>query len=208
MDELVARRLRRAEETEDIVTTNLRRLAVEGPRRRLILVSHDDDTIERVDLMNDLGCRIAEFPITLEAAERAVHHGMSIAMGAPNALRGGSLTGNASALDLLARGLVHILVADYHAPALLAALFRAVDQNLTDLVAGARLLTLNPATAVGLTDRGAIEAGRRADLIVLERHAGIPVVDATLLAGTLRYTAGPFAPALAVLGLPAPARVG
>src|SRR5262249_44155523 len=152
-----------------------------------------DDSVERVELMHSLGCRIAEFPVTVEAAARAAEVGMHVAMGAPNALRGGSLSGNASALDLLRRGLVDVLVADYHAPALLSPIFRVVELGLADLTRATRLLTLNPAAAVQLNDRGAVEVGRRADLIVVELHDRIPVVNATLVAGELRYTAGPFA---------------
>jgi alpha-D-ribose 1-methylphosphonate 5-triphosphate diphosphatase len=208
LDQVVASRIQRATDTEPVVEATLRGLIEAGQRRPLILASHDDDTVERVELMRDVGCTVAEFPITFEAAERARELGMQIAMGAPNALRGGSLTGNASAMDLLARGLVDILVADYHAPALLAAAFKGVEVGLTDLPAAVRLLTANPAAAMGLDDRGAVEVGRRADLLVMERYRGVPIVDATLVAGALRYTAGPFAPALAALGLAEPEPIG
>ena len=197
VDAVVAERLRHAAETEGEALAITYRLAEEARRRGLILSSHDDDTPERVDLMCELGCTIAEFPITLAAAQRAAEREMLIAMGAPNALQGRSLSGNASALDLLARGLVDILVADYHASSLLAATFQIVAQGLADLPAATRLVSDTPARAVGLTDRGAIVAGRRADLIVVEQHGGLPIVAATLLHGTTTYAGGPFAAVLA-----------
>jgi alpha-D-ribose 1-methylphosphonate 5-triphosphate diphosphatase len=197
VDAVVAERVRHAAETEEEALAMTYRLAEEARRRGLILSSHDDDTPERVDLMHELGCTIAEFPITLAAARRAAEHGMLIAMGAPNALQGRSLSGNASALDLLARGLVDILVADYHASSMLAATFQIVAQGLADLPAATRLISDTPARAVGLTDRGAIVTGRRADLIVVEQHGGLPIVAATLLHGTATYAGGPFAAALA-----------
>jgi alpha-D-ribose 1-methylphosphonate 5-triphosphate diphosphatase len=52
------------------------------------LASHDDDTIEKVALMQELGANISEFPVTIEAAREAKARGMANAMGAPNALRG------------------------------------------------------------------------------------------------------------------------
>lgn len=208
LDTLINQRLQRAVETEPIVVATLTGLMAAGQARRLVLASHDDDSPARVDLMREVGCTIAEFPVTLAAAERARALDMWIVMGAPNALRGASLTGNTSALDLLTRGLCDILVADYHAPSLLAAVGKVVDAGLLDLPAAVRLLTANPAAAVGLNDRGALVAGRRADLIVVERQRGVPVVDATFVAGQLRYTAGPFAPATAVLGQPAPLLIG
>ena len=98
---------------------------------------------------------------------------------------------------VLARGLVDILVADYHASSMLAATFQIVAQGLADLPAATRLVSDTPARAVGLTDRGAIVAGRRADLLVVEQHGGLPIVAATLLCGTTTYAGGPFAAVLA-----------
>ena len=169
----------------------LRRVQREQPGHSPILVSHDDDTAERVDLMHGLGCRLAEFPLTLEAAERARELGMAIEMGAANVLRDGSLSNNIGGRELLARGLVDILVADYHAPALLAAVDKIVDLDLATLPEAAALMTHNPAQAVGLTDRGALLPGRRADLIVVAPTVPYRSVEATFVAGGLRYAAGP-----------------
>ena len=190
IDAAIAADLRRAAATEQVVTETLARLARLRGERELILVSHDDDTPERVELMHDLGCRIAEFPLTVEAAARAKALGMTVAMGAANALRGGSLSGNVGARDLLARGLVDVLVADYSAPALLAALFRIVALGLATLPAATRLVTANPAAAVGLHDRGAIEPGRRADLVAVEQVSAIPLAAATMVGGRWAYLVG------------------
>ncbi len=197
VDAVIAERLRRAAETEGDVLATIEAVATQAKRRGMILCSHDDDTPERVELMHEIGCTIAEFPITIAAAEHARARGMLIAMGAPNALQGRSLSGNASALDLQARGLVDILVADYHASSLLAAVFLIVAQGLADLLTATRLVSAAPAEAIGMADRGAITAGRRADLIVVEEHGGLPIVAATFLRGVTSYAGGPFAAALA-----------
>jgi len=199
LDALVEERLGEAATTEHVVAETLRRVTTEGARRGLILGSHDDDTAARVDQMCGLGCRIAEFPLTVAAAERARFHGMTIAMGAANAFRGGSLSGNVDTLELLWRGLVDVLVADYYAPALLAALFKIVGLGLLDLPAATRLITANPAAAVGLDDRGAIAVGRRADLVVVEHRGGVPLPLATMVGGAWRY---------AVAAFPAPVAAG
>jgi alpha-D-ribose 1-methylphosphonate 5-triphosphate diphosphatase len=39
-----------------------------------------------------------------------------------------------------------------------------------------KLITLNPARVAALEDRGALEAGRRADLIQVREHDGMPVI--------------------------------
>lgn len=197
VDAVIAERLRHAAETERDVLATIEAVAKQAKLHGMILASHDDDTPERVELMHEIGCTIAEFPITLAAAEHARTRGMLIAMGAPNALQGRSLSGNASALDLQARGLIDILVADYHASSLLAAVFLFVARGLADLPTATRLVSQNPAEAVGMTDRGAIIPGRHADLIVVEEYGGLPIVAATLLRGVTSYAGGPFAAALA-----------
>jgi alpha-D-ribose 1-methylphosphonate 5-triphosphate diphosphatase len=206
LDRAVAERIDAAAALEAEAMAAAHRLADEGRRRRLILSSHDDDTPERVELMHSLGCTIAEFPITVAAAQRATDLGMVIAMGAPNAVRGGSLTGNASALDLLSRGLVDVLIADYHASSMLAAVFRIVELGILDLPAALRLVTATPARAVGLADRGTIAPGQRADLLIVEEYGGEPIVAATIARGVVSYLGGPFAAGL--VALPGVAVVG
>src|SRR5258708_36117743 len=58
------------------------------------VASHDDDTIEKVDLMHALGVDICEFPINLETAHHAIRRGMHVAVGASNIPGGGSVYGD------------------------------------------------------------------------------------------------------------------
>jgi len=51
------------------------------------------------------------------------------------------------------------------------------------MAAGLRTVTAAPATAAGLTDRGAIEIGRRADLIRFGVAGDLPVMRATWAQG-------------------------
>lgn len=161
----------------------------EARRRSITLASHDDHTPEKVDCLHDLGARVAEFPITVDAAQRARERGMWIVVGAPNLVRGGSQIGNVSAADLIERDLADIVCADYHAPSMLAAVFKMERERLRDLPSAVRTVTQNPARAVGLTDRGAIEPGQRADLIQvrLDNH-GFPHVEATYSRGHRVFT--------------------
>jgi alpha-D-ribose 1-methylphosphonate 5-triphosphate diphosphatase len=64
------------------------------------LASHDDTTVEQVATSQSYGVRIAEFPTTLAAAGACHAHGMATIMGAPNLIRGGSHSGNVSAVEL------------------------------------------------------------------------------------------------------------
>ena len=136
----------------------------------VVMASHDDDTVQKAGLMADIGAVISEFPVTLEAAQVAKERGLMIAMGAPNAMRGQSYSGNLSARDAHAMGLLHILAADYHPAAILPAI-RALSASDTDgLVGAVRLASKNPAKALGLSDRGEVAVGKRADLVVVDAN--------------------------------------
>ena len=112
---------------------------------------------------------------------------MMTAMGAPNAMRGQSYSGNLSARDAHAAGLLHILAADYHPAAILPAI-RSLAQTDPDGLAGAtRLASANPAQALGFADRGEIALGKRADLALVDRHDR---VVATLRGGEVIYSNG------------------
>lgn len=144
--------------------------------RGLPLLSHDDTDIEHVDLAADEGVAISEFPCTLEAAREARLRGMLTVAGAPNILRGGSQSGNVAVRDLLREDLVDILASDYVPRSLLDAAFMiAADPELNfNLPQAVAMVTSRPAQAAGLTDRGVIAVGMRADMLRVGVHDGHP----------------------------------
>lgn len=150
-----------------------------------VTASHDDESPEEVRRLAETGVDITEYPITLETAERAAEAGMTTAMGAPNLVRGGSQWGNLATADEIEAGVVDALVADYHPPSLLASVFVDTGTPLTERV---RRVSATPADVVGFSDRGRIEAGRRADLIVVDREPA-PTVTSALVAGRPVYRA-------------------
>lgn len=137
-------------------------------RRGLPLASHDDDTPAKVNLVASFGATISEFPVTLESAQAAKEHGMHIIMGAPNALRDESTSGNLTARQGLAAGVVDILASDYHPPSLLHAAWTLWKANMLPLHEAINLVSRNPAEAVGLADRGSLAVGKQADLVLVE----------------------------------------
>lgn len=153
------------------------------------LASHDDDTVEKVALMHALGATISEFPVTEAAAAEAHARGLATAMGAPNAERGQSYSGNMSARAAHAAGLLDILAADYHPSAILPAVLELGKTDRDGLPGATRLATLNPARALGLTDRGAIAPGLRGDLVVAD-DTGIGHVRATFCHGRKIFSDG------------------
>jgi len=145
--------------------------------RDLALASHDDATLEHVSESADYGMAIAEFPTTFEAAEASHARGLKVLMGAPNIVRGGSHSGNIAAADLARRGVLDILSSDYYPASLLqAALGLAEQDNDYDLPQAIATVSLAPARAAGLEDRGEIAVGLRADLLQAQVHKGQPVI--------------------------------
>lgn len=158
----------------------------------ITIVSHDDDTPEKVSLLSSLGATISEFPVTLEAAKAAKAQDMYTIMGAPNAFRGGSNTGNLSALKALEHGLLDILAADYYPAAMLHSVFKLSDEGILQLHEAVKLISTTPAVAMNLEDRGSIELGKRADFVLVDNHR-LPQVKATFSKGKLIFSDGTLA---------------
>jgi len=153
------------------------------------LASHDDDTERKLTMMLALGAVISEFPITLDVARTATAMGISVAMGAPNAMRGQSYSGNLSAREAHAAGCLHILASDYHPASMLPAILTLAETDPAGLCGAIRLGSTNPANALGLHDRGALVPGLRADIAILDLRSA-PCVVATLSGGRLAYSSG------------------
>ena len=144
---------------------NRRRLSERSLARRHHLASHDDATHAHIEEAVSLGVTIAEFPTTVEAAEAARAAGLKTVAGAPNVVRGASHSGNISASELARLGLLDGLSSDYMPVSLLHAAF-VLNQRLgVDLAQAVSIVSANPADMVGLTDRGRIAPGLRADLV-------------------------------------------
>jgi alpha-D-ribose 1-methylphosphonate 5-triphosphate diphosphatase len=137
------------------------------------LATHDDTTVEHVDEAHALGAGMSEFPTTLAAARRAKALGLSTVAGAPNVIRGGSHSGNVSAMELAREGVLDALSSDYVPGSLLQSAWRLVADGGFTLPEAVAVVCRNPARAAGLTDRGDIAIGLRADLVrvrVLDGH--------------------------------------
>lgn len=161
------------------------RIAHAAKEHGVVLASHDDDTVERVDVLAQRGVRISEFPINAESARHAKELGLFVCMGAPNVLRGRSSGGNLDATSAVKMGLVDALCSDYYPPGMLQAAFKLVRQRVLSLPAAAGLITRGPARAAGLADRGAMEEGALADLVIVGERFKLPAVTHTIVGGVV-----------------------
>ncbi len=153
--------------------------------------SHDDRTALTRAQWRTRGVHVSEFPETFEAAEAAQKAGDPVVLGAPNVVRGASHAGNASALELIGAGLCNALASDYHYPAPARAAWRCVELGLLGESAAWALVSEGPARVLGLRDRGRLDPGMRADLVVMDRDTRRIV--ATIAAGQIAWMSGPVA---------------
>ncbi|MEO1307152.1 MAG: alpha-D-ribose 1-methylphosphonate 5-triphosphate diphosphatase [Pseudomonadota bacterium] len=147
-----------------------------------LLASHDDSTEEQVSVSAGYGVKLAEFPTTEIAAAACRSSDIQVMMGAPNLIRGGSHSGNVAAAQLANADLLDVLSSDYVPAALLTGAMILADL-WDDVARGLATVTAAPAEATGLTDRGRLAVGLRADLIRLRRVQGVAMVRGVWVQG-------------------------
>lgn len=168
----------------DEVSVANENLAKAARARGLPMASHDDrDPGDRLQ-WRDLGCTLCEFPLNAETARTARDGGDHVLMGAPNALRGHSHLGLISAESTVRSGDCRVLTSDYYYPALPQAPFALVKRGAADFPAAWALVSSGPADAAGLTDRGRLVPGARADIVAIDDRSGpYPAIRAVYVAG-------------------------
>lgn len=154
------------------------------------VASHDSSSAD--DLQRDLalGVNIAEFPMTGDLAGRYRAEGVAVLFGAPNVVRGGSHSGNVTVSEVIDIEAGDILCSDYHYPSLLHAPFVLADAGLDTLARTWRTVSTHPAAAAGLTDRGVLAPGQRADVVLVDDQS-TPCVTRLIVGGNTVHEAVP-----------------
>jgi alpha-D-ribose 1-methylphosphonate 5-triphosphate diphosphatase len=156
---------------------NRKSIAAYAQANNIAIASHDDATAEHVEEAISLKTNIAEFPTTVEAAKASHEAGMAVLMGAPNVVRGGSHSGNVSARELAEAGHLDVLSSDYIPASLLQAAFQLASEiDGISLPKAVAMVTSTPANAIGLSDRGVLAPGKRADLVQVKLVGNVPIV--------------------------------
>jgi len=166
----------------------LRKLALSAQKLGIPMASHDDDEQADIEQACGLGIRVSEFPLNLDTARYAKNRGLKVCVGAPNIVRGGSHDNNMRAMDAVMDGSADTLCSDYLPQALLSAVFLIADEGIP-LYEAVRMVTLAPAQIAEIGGIGAIEPGRLADLVFVERRGRYPFVRRTLVGGRQVYEA-------------------
>lgn len=149
--------------------------------RNIALASHDDRTEAEVAENAADGIRVSEFRVTMAAARAAKAADMDVIAGAPNIVRGGSHSGNVAAAELLEHDAVDAFASDYVPNSLVEAAFLCAER--IGLPRAIAMVSVQPARLAGLTDRGRIDTGQRADLVRVRLHDRLPVVRQVWRAG-------------------------
>lgn len=184
------------EELEDrrnrVDWNKLKALTAEARGRGIAVASHDDNSIGAVNRSLDFGATVSEFPLSLETAKYAHTSGMGVCVGAPNIVRGGSHDGNLKAVEAIQDGAADILCSDYHPASLLHSVFKLESEGVP-LSKAVAMASLNPAKTLGRAETiGSIELGKRADVIVVRKVREIPLVQSTIVDGTLVHVTKDF----------------
>ncbi len=175
-------------ERREEVPASIARLAAATLAAGVPMLSRDDRDTGSRDWFRTRGVAISEFAVTAEVAAAACARIDTTVFGVPNVVRGGSHTGWPAAAEMVSRGHCTILASDYYYPALLQAPFRLTADGVAPLAKAWQLVSRNPAVALGLDDRGAIDVGKRADVILVDPGAEAPPsVVATIANGWIRY---------------------
>ena len=147
------------------------------------VASHDDDTEEKLNIIEEMGISISEFPVNMEAVASAARRGMHICFGSPNVVRGSSISGNLSARDAIMAGFGDILCSDY-APMSLIHAVHVLEESGIPLYDAVNMVSLNPAKAAGISAfTGSLEAGKSADLVIMDPGGEIPKILKTFVEG-------------------------
>ncbi|HMK47873.1 MAG TPA: alpha-D-ribose 1-methylphosphonate 5-triphosphate diphosphatase [Methanocella sp.] len=147
------------------------------------VASHDDDTREKLDLIEKSGIGIAEFPVNMETARSAVSRGMHIMLGSPNVVRGASTGNNLDAREAIMAGYGDILCSDYAPASMIHALF-TLERMGIPLHRAVNMASLNPARAAGISNlTGSLEEGKSADLIMVDTAGEVPRIIRTFVEG-------------------------
>jgi alpha-D-ribose 1-methylphosphonate 5-triphosphate diphosphatase len=172
------------------VPASIARLAKVARDAGVRMLSHDDESPAMRKAFRAQGVNIAEFPVNEETAREAAEAGDFIVFGAPNVVRGGSHTGWTKASDMIAKGFCSVLASDYYYPAQLLAAFRLAADGVLPLAKAWNLISEAPARAAGLSDRGILTEGCRADIILVDDEVPMrPRIVAVIAGGKLVHLA-------------------
>jgi alpha-D-ribose 1-methylphosphonate 5-triphosphate diphosphatase len=150
----------------------------------IAIASHDDDSEGKITWLKEKGVSLTEFPVNIEAVRAAKDHDIQVCLGSPNVVRGQSQAGNLSVREAISWGYGDILCSDYSPMTMLHAVLTLESLKILPLHEAVRMVSLNPARAVGIADHtGSLEEGKDADMVLVDHSDNFPRVLKTFVKG-------------------------
>ncbi|MFH0782839.1 MAG: alpha-D-ribose 1-methylphosphonate 5-triphosphate diphosphatase [Pseudomonadota bacterium] len=181
MDHIIERKLESKKNHAPAIIAELLRLCRE---QHIAVASHDDDSREKIHWLKEMNIGMTEFPVNIETVRTAHELGVSVCLGSPNVLRGQSQAKNLSAREAIRSGFGDILCSDYSPMTLLHAVGTLTKFGILPLHEAVKMVSLNPARAVGIADKtGSLAVGKAADMVLVDHSDDFPRVLKTFVAG-------------------------
>jgi len=187
-EEQATEELERRQSRSKVSREDLKRITKRANELGIPVASHDDDRPELVQKNFEMGLTISEFPINVETAAKATALGMQVLGGASNVLRGGSLSGNLCMTEAIKAGFLDGLCSDYYPPSIYHSIFKLHREEGLTLPQSTNLATLTPAFSAGIqANKGSLEVGKDADIILVELKGELPRITHTIVNGQLVF---------------------
>jgi alpha-D-ribose 1-methylphosphonate 5-triphosphate diphosphatase len=149
-----------------------------------------DEDAETREYYRLLGAALCEMPQSRAAAATARAMNDPVLAPAGDLLPGGTRSGAVPTGSLLAETLCDALVSAGAEDTLHRAAWTLAEGDVTRLAKAWDLVSRRPARIMGLSDRGVLDHGKRADLVILDEVSGR--VEATVAGGRLIYSTPEF----------------
>ncbi len=181
MDHIIERKLEAKKSHAPVIIADMIKICREHD---IAIASHDDDSREKIHWLKEMNIGMTEFPVNIEAVRAAKELGVSICLGSPNVVRGQSQAKNLSAREAISWGFGDILCSDYSPMTLLHAVLTLERLGILPLHEALKMVSLNPARAVGIDlETGSLEEGKAADMVLVDHSDDFPRVLKTFVGG-------------------------
>ncbi len=181
MDHIIERKLEAKKSHAPVIIADMIKICREHD---IAIASHDDDSREKIHWLKEMNIGMTEFPVNIEAVRAAKELGVSICLGSPNVVRGQSQAKNLSAREAISWGFGDILCSDYSPMTLLHAVLTLERLGILPLHEALKMVSLNPARAVGIAEEtGSLEEGKAADMVLVDHSDDFPRVLKTFVGG-------------------------
>lgn len=136
--------------------------------KNINVVLYDDDILEKMDFIKNIGINVFEFFIIFEVVKYLKKLGVLICLGVLNIVRGKFYNNNLKVMDVILEDCCDIVCLDYFLLVMIKFMCIVVERinNLNKVVS---LFILNFVKVVGIYDeRGSIKENKKVDLVLVD----------------------------------------